>query len=236
MQKTFLDFFGYGETSSLGQFLARGVNFVDAACEQLRRLCTSKPVDGQHALSEEAQISKQDVADISLVLHGDAEAYRRLIQRYQLSIAKQMWRFTRDPLICEELVQDVFVEGWNSLKGYDQKSPLLHWFRKIATRVGYRFWKQQKKSAKNCLLTENDWQALRGKDVNSMSASEASELIHVLLAQLPTDDRLVLTLLYLESCTISEIASQTSWTVTTTKVRAFRARNKLRKLLEREIS
>jgi RNA polymerase sigma-70 factor (ECF subfamily) len=41
----------------------------------------------------------------------------------------------------------------------------------------------------------------------------------------------VLTLLYLEQCTVAEAAELCGWTQTMVKVQAYRARNRLRKLL-----
>jgi len=80
-----------------------------------------------------------DAADIRDSLAGDGDAYGRLVERYQQPIAAAMWRFTRDRRQWEELVQDVFVEGYLSLGTYSARAPLLHWLRRIATRVGYRF-------------------------------------------------------------------------------------------------
>ena len=55
-----------------------------------------------------------------------------------------MWRFTRNRGEWEELVQDVFVEAYFSLKSFRGRAPLLHWLKKVATRVGYRYWKRRK--------------------------------------------------------------------------------------------
>jgi RNA polymerase sigma-70 factor (ECF subfamily) len=51
-----------------------------------------------------------------------------------------------------------------------------------------------------------------------------------LLSQLPSEDRLVISLLDLEERSVKEIAAITGWSVSLVKVRAFRARRKLRKL------
>ena len=87
-----------------------------------------------------------DLNDIQACLNGDDEAYRRLVQRYEQHIVRLMWRFTRDRTECEQLVQDVFVDAYFSLKSYKAQGPFLHWLSIIATRVGYRFWKQRYRS------------------------------------------------------------------------------------------
>ena len=175
-------------------------------------------------------ISEMDQRDIAASLNGDGEAYARLVQHYQDQVAAQMWRFTRDPAVLEELVQDVFVEAYLSLKGFRGHAPFLHWLRRVATRVGYRYWKSQvRKRDREEALTETS--------LNLAIASEAptpfkaAETLYSLFAKLPSQDRLVLTLFYFEECDINEIASRTGWNRTLVKVRLHRARKKLKTLL-----
>ena len=64
------------------------------------------------------------------------------------------------------------------------------------------------------------------------SAAEAGELVHAVLAQLPPRDRLVLTLLYLDECSVAEAAQLSGWSKAMVKVQAHRARKKLKSLIE----
>jgi RNA polymerase sigma-70 factor (ECF subfamily) len=59
------------------------------------------------------------------------------------------------------------------------------------------------------------------------------ERLHAALAQLSPKERLVITLLELEERSVQEIADFTGWSAANVKVRAFRARAALRKLMER---
>src|SRR5690242_14164866 len=81
--------------------------------------------------------------DVKASLNGDGAAFARLIDRFQATIARRMTKFTRDPNALEELVHDVFVEAYTSLRNYRGEAPLEHWLQRIATRVGYRYWKQK---------------------------------------------------------------------------------------------
>jgi RNA polymerase sigma-70 factor (ECF subfamily) len=63
-------------------------------------------------------------------------------------------------------------------------------------------------------------------------AASARELLERLLSQLKPEDRLVITLLDLEQKSVKQISQLTGWGVPLVKVRAFRARRKLRKLAE----
>jgi len=174
-------------------------------------------------------VQEDDNRDIEASLAGDGEAYARLVRRYERPVASQMWRFCRDRAQCEQLVQDVFVEAWQSLSGYRGDAPFLHWLRRIATRVGYRFWKQSDKQAEHQPLQPFDASEPAGEE---LEASEAAALLHALLAKLPASDRLVLTLMYFEDCGTEEIADRTGWTRPMVKMRAYRARRKLKKMIE----
>jgi RNA polymerase sigma-70 factor (ECF subfamily) len=144
-----------------------------------------------------------------------------------------MWHFSRNRTVCEELVQEVFVEAYFSLKSYRGQAPFLHWLRKIATRTGYRFWKEQ--SRVKHLLPLADFDAIEKAEEDSIDPSEAAKILHNLLARLPQADRLVLTLMYFERCGTKEIAERTGWTRAMVKMRAFRARKKIKEIAEREM-
>ena len=188
-------------------------------------------MDGRGRRAHDRGMDHADQADIQAALAGDQAAYARLVERHQDAVAKRMWRFTRDRQELEELVQDVFVQAWMSLKGYRGEAPLAHWLSRIATRVGYRFWKTRERRGRTLPL--EDWDAIEAAESpDHLEAREAAEKLHALLGQLPPRDRLVLTLLYLEELSVAEAAAQAGWSKTMVKVQAFRARKKLRALLE----
>jgi len=176
-----------------------------------------------------------DLEEIQESRHGDPDAYRRLVERHQEHVARILWRFSRDRTVHEELVQDVFVEAYLSLHTYREQAPFSHWLARIATRVGYRFWKEKarQKEAQPFSLAQWDQIAEDGDAIQSLEADQAAELLHGLLEQLPPRDRLVLMLRYLEGCDVAETARRTGWTKTMVKVQALRARDKLKKLVER---
>jgi DNA-directed RNA polymerase specialized sigma24 family protein len=84
-------------------------------------------------------VEDPDWRDCQLCLAGDQTACARLFKRHEPDIARQMWRFSRDRGVCEELVQEALVQAYFSLGRYrPMKTPFVHWLRRIATRVGYR--------------------------------------------------------------------------------------------------
>jgi RNA polymerase sigma-70 factor (ECF subfamily) len=187
-------------------------------------------------LLETPGFAKEDASDIAATLSGDGEAYRRLVLRYQGIISQQMSRFSRDASVREELVHDIFVEAYMSLRSYRGTAPWLNWLRKVAVRVGYRYWRSRKSLVNEITLPENAWEHLRGTIPNPVESIAAPEMVYTLLALLTPPDRLVLTLLYVDGCTMAEAADLAGWTLIGAKVRAYRARNRLKKLIAKGAS
>jgi RNA polymerase sigma-70 factor (ECF subfamily) len=81
-------------------------------------------------------------------------------------------------------------------------------------------------------LLDADWDQLPGDPADPMAPQEAAELVHHLLSQLPPRDRLILTLRYLDQCSVEETVDRTGWTSSLVKVQTHRAKQKLKKLLK----
>lgn len=194
-------------------------------------LCVAFASDNSNR-SDLTKAQDGDLKDIRNTLDGDEDAYKRLIERYQQKIASMMWRFSRNRNTHEELVQDVFVEVYLSLANYAQKSPFSHWLSRVATRVGYRYWKLQQRKKRIDTVPLQDWDQLSIVSPENMDPDEAAELIHKLLGLLSPRDRLILTLRYLEECSVAEAAKRTGWSKTMVKVQTWRARGKLKMLME----
>lgn len=162
---------------------------------------------------------------------GDEDAFRRIMEDYQSHVSKLLWRFTRDKNTHEELVQESFVQAYLSLHTYSAKAPFEHWLSRIATRTGYRFWKQSKQQS-HISSIDDDWDQTAQEKIDEVTPQQAAELVHNLLSKLPPRDRLVLTLRYLDECSVLEVAERTGWTPALVKVQTHRAKQKLKKLLK----
>lgn len=179
---------------------------------------------------ESSDIESIDIEDVKKSRNGNHEAYRRLVERYEQAISKIMWRFSRDRLTHEELVQDVFVEAYLSLMTYKERAPFSHWLRKIATRVGYRFWKQQAREHNKMHFTLQEWDEVVSQSPDQIDSEQAAEIVNNLLGQLPPRDRLVLTLRFVEGCSVEQTAYRTGWSKSMVKVQTIRAKRKLKKM------
>ena len=136
---------------------------------QVERLVAELVCELTHCLSS-SQSKKEiptsaaaDVEDVQQGRQGDSDAYQRLIERHQEHVGLILWRFSRDRRLHEELVQDVFVEAYLSLGSYRAKAPFAHWLSRIATRVGYRYWKQNARWQKRQSLSLQEWDRLDDK-------------------------------------------------------------------------
>ena len=176
-------------------------------------------------------IDPADTRDVELSRRGDDDAFTRLVQRHQAMVARQMWRFTRDPEDHAELIQEVFIAAFTSLHSYRGDGPFGHWLRKIAVRTGYEYWRKRKRDRVE--IREDVGQLLdsQSQEADVGEAVVAADFVEQVLSQLPPRDRLVLTLRYLEEQSVGEIAEATGWSQSMVKVQAWRARKKLEKVL-----
>ena len=204
----------------------RLAGFVEALVYRLAGM--QEHIENKNSLPLSLEAEADDVRQSK---NGDGQAYRRLVESHQKYVGQLMWRFSRDSQVHEELVQDVFVEAFLSLAGFSEKAPFGHWLSKIATRVGYRYWKQTARRHSIETFSVQEWDEIVDEKVERMDASKAASLIYKLLAQLPPRDRLVLTLRYLEQCSVAETVRRTSWSKIMVKVQTWRALRKLEKLL-----
>ena len=137
----------------------------------------------------------------------------------------------------EDLAQDIFLKMFTRLEQYQGAVPFPHWVSRIAVTTCIDQLRAQKRRPEFrwADLSENEAELLDAvmtneKDVAANDAMAAHELVHKLLDQLKPDDRMVLQLLDMEQKTIAEIGELTGWNTSLIKVRAFRARRKLRSM------
>ena len=176
-------------------------------------------------------VRSEDWDIVQEICAGDVEQFRWVIERHQEQVARLMWRFSRDPGIHEELVQDVWVEAYGHLSSYRGRAPLAHWLSRITLRVGYRFWRQQARHRHPQSLASDQWEQLTAKS-GEMEVLEAAELIYHVFGLLTPRDRLVLTLRYLEQWDVSQTAQYLGWSRALVRVQTLRAKQRLQKILQ----
>ena len=159
---------------------------------------------------------------IAASLDGDRDAFGELVRRYQQRVFRLAGRFFRHPEDVEEVAQETFLTAWRKLHTYAGRAPFEHWLTRICTRSCYA--RLRRRPAPEPLADAD-----RPVDAGDPTAGVELER---LLARLNPADRMVLLLLDGEGWSTAEIADRLGWSTTNVKVRAHRARKRLRKLLE----
>lgn len=177
----------------------------------------------------------EDLATVRRAQAGELDAFEVLVEKYQSLMSGLLYRFARDRADLEDLVQETFVRAWRGLEGWRAEKPFLHWLKRIAVRVGLEFCRRHQRTPFARLAgVDEPGRVLEQVAGESASASaEAADEAAYVLSHLGAEDRVLLTLLYLEEMPVHEIASHFGWSRVKTKVRAFRARQQLRTVLER---
>ena len=180
--------------------------------------------------TESSPPDEQLVAD---VLAGNENAYAELASRHKGRVFGVASRFARDPAELEDICQEVFTQAYFKLRQYRRDSPFEHWLLRITTHKCYDYLRKRRRAAPHVSV---DAMLESGHEPHAEQPPPehpALERLHGALAQLSAKERLVITLLELEDRSVQEVAELTGWSSSNVKVRAFRARAVLRKLLER---
>lgn len=178
-------------------------------------------------------------ACIARVLAGDPEAARTLVQRCHPLVRRLVRAHRPRSVAADDLAQDVFAKMFTHLQHYEPRGalPFEHWLARIAVNTCRDALRGEARRASSIPITDAAAQWLEVLSADPAPAAHdalaARELVDALLAELPPDDRLVLTLLDLEERSVAEIAALTGWSRSLVKVRAFRARIRLRAIARR---
>ena len=183
-----------------------------------------------------------DAEIVRQVLDGYVNAFESLLIRYEelvLKIVKKHVPYND----VEETTQDVFMRVYKSLSNFKGTSDFKHWLSSITVRTCYDYWRKSYRSREvpmssltekhqkwlEEVISDQSEQSLHEKGLQS----DARELLDWALRKLSAEDRMVLELMYLEGLSGKEAADLLGWSVANVKVRSFRARKKLQKLLTR---
>ena len=181
-----------------------------------------------------------DAEIVRRITDGDVNAYEHLMKKYKGYVFKIVNKHIPYEQV-EETAQDVFVRAYQSLPNFKKKSSFKQWLAKITVRTCYDFWRKAYRNRELPMssLTENqkDWLEKVIADQASQSfyeegaQKEAAEVLNYALDRMSAEDRMVLELIYLEGLSGKEAAALLGWSVANVKIRSFRARKKLHKLL-----
>jgi RNA polymerase sigma-70 factor (ECF subfamily) len=176
---------------------------------------------------------------IAAVLKGDAASFEPLVEKYSPRVFATARRYARRESEVEDIVQEVWLKAFQKLSSFRGDAPFEHWLMRLTVRTCYDFLRAHQRNREAAFSDlsgpEEDWlDRFMSQPEDASETSEAArQLVQRILEELSPPARLVITLLEIEDRSVKEIAELTGWSVPLVKVRAFRARAEMRKLLAR---
>jgi len=169
--------------------------------------------------------------------NGDDAAFATLAECYRDRVFGTAARFARGKHELEDLAQDIYIRVWKGLGSFRGDAPFEHWFMRITVRTCYDFLRKHRRRREAEVLVDelppDPSCDLHGDADPARRRREAWEVVHSLLEELGEKDRVVVTLIDLEQKSVREAAALTGWSESNVKVRAFRARKRMREIHER---
>jgi RNA polymerase sigma-70 factor, ECF subfamily len=184
-------------------------------------------------------MDQTDAELIAAVLGGNAAAFEPLVQKYSPRLFAMARRYARRESEVEDIVQESWLKAFQKLSTFRGDAPFEHWLMRLAVRTCYDFLRghQRNREASFSELSdgETDWlERFATEPEQAREESDAArQLVQRVLEALSPPARLILTLLEIEERSVKEISELTGWSVPLVKVRAFRARAEMRKVLAR---
>lgn len=183
-----------------------------------------------HAVSDETQLLER-------IRNGATDEFADIVRRHQARVFAVLARYERDAQRLEDLAQETFVKAWRALEQFDGRAPFEHWISRIAVRAAIDHLRKRQRVRNEVGFDELgedalDWLQADG-DEGELEAGAARELLDLAMRELAPADRLVITLQEIEGRSVKEIADLMGISGVAVRVRALRARAKLKSALEK---
>lgn len=163
---------------------------------------------------------------------GDATAFRRIVEAHHRALYRMTVRMIGDAVEAEDLVQDSFAKAYVNLVRFDPSYRLSTWLHRIALNTCRDYLKSSRRRER--AEPDRDRVDERAPPDEQVAAWRTAERVHAALARLKPSHREVIVLKDLEGLSYPEIREIVGSPITALKIRAIRARAKLRQYLEAE--
>jgi RNA polymerase sigma-70 factor (ECF subfamily) len=174
---------------------------------------------------------------VAAALRQDDDAARELVRELYPLVAKLVRAHRPVRTSEEDLCQMIFIKVMQKLSQFSGKVPLEHWVSRIAinTCINQIQAEKARPELREADLSEEQVAAIQNTAANDEASPDhhfaSRELVEYLMMALKPAERLVIDLLYLQQRSIAEIQEISGWSGALVKVRAFRARQKMKKRL-----
>jgi RNA polymerase sigma-70 factor (ECF subfamily) len=171
---------------------------------------------------------------------GDESAFAEIVRRYSPRVFSTASRFFRQRSLVEEAAQEVFLKAYTQLGSFEGRGSLEGWLTRIATNTCLNMLRGAKRrpelTVSDLSVEEDQWLENQAPASEQRSVEQklvAADLADRLLSVLSPEDQQALLMIDGEQASIKEVAEVTGWSESKVKVRAFRARKKIREAMER---
>jgi RNA polymerase sigma-70 factor (ECF subfamily) len=187
----------------------------------------------------QVHVEMSDAQLVENALIGDETAFEQIFDRHKRLVAIVASRYFRRPEQIEEIIQITFAKAFcelNGFRGLHDRS-FSSWIARIAANACFDTLRsrQRKPETLACDLSDKETESLLELTADNSRAAEISlsnrDLAEKLLARISGSDRALLEMMYSEEMSIAEIAELLGVSQANVKVRAWRARHALRKVL-----
>ena len=173
---------------------------------------------------------------VAAAQRGDEQAFAAIVEHYRQAIFALAWRMTYDAGRAEDFAQEVFLRLWRKLGSFDLSKPLRPWLMRLATNTCINLLKRKRLPTVSVHADEDggDWREPADDAPLADELAEKAELLEHLeraIAELPEDYRVAVTLRHVQGLSYDEISQALGCPLGTVKVRLFRARERLGKLM-----
>ncbi len=175
------------------------------------------------------QYSDQEL--VSGVLRGSPAHQSALYQQYSVQMFRVLLRFARDQAEAEDMLQDGFIRVYRDLKQFRGDGALGGWMRRIMINTALSHLRKQR----NFIHDVPDFGVYESKlhtEENFASNMDAETLL-TYIHQLPPGYRAVFNLYAIDGFTHEEIAEKMGITIGTSKSQLFKAREYLKRILDK---
>ena len=175
---------------------------------------------------------------VQAALQHDDEAARALVRRLYPSVAKIVRAHRPSRTAEEDLCQMIFIRVFQKLSQFSGKVPIEHWVSRIAVNTCLNQIESERirPEVRHADLSTEEQAVIENLATTSEELAPdqrfaSRQLVDHLLAALKPVERLAIDLLYLQGRSVEEIRKITGWSAALIKVRAFRARQKMKQQL-----
>ena len=159
---------------------------------------------------------------VSSAAAGDAGAFEELVRRHAPRVRALCLSMLRDEAEADDAAQEAFLKAWRKLSSFGGESSFATWLHRIAANQCLDALRVRARRRSEPLEA-----APEPASPSGAAALEAADLAARLLAALPEDQRLALTLRELQGLSYEEIAAVMECSLDSVKARLRRARRTL---------